>query len=75
MPSSFSKERADFKFLLYSWASLGAQLVKNPPAMREPPVRSLDIWNVVHFPSVCGDNLGWEYEMKLFVFVFLGFQI
>ena len=27
--------------LQYSWASLVAQLVKNPPAMREPWVRSL----------------------------------
>ena len=27
--------------LQYSWASLGAQLVKNPPAMRETWVRSL----------------------------------
>ena len=25
--------------LLYSWASLVAQLVKNPPAMQETPVR------------------------------------
>ena len=28
--------------LQYSWASLVAQLVKNPPAMRETWVRSLD---------------------------------
>ena len=28
--------------LQYSWASLVAQLVKNRPAMRETPVRSLD---------------------------------
>ena len=27
--------------LQYSWASLVAQLVKNPPAMRETPVQSL----------------------------------
>ena len=27
--------------LQYSWASLMAQLVKNPPAMQETPVRSL----------------------------------
>ena len=27
--------------LQYSWASLGAQLVKNPPAMQETWVRSL----------------------------------
>ena len=27
--------------LWYSWASLVAQLVKNPPAMRETPVRFL----------------------------------
>ena len=27
--------------LLYSWASLGAQLVKNPPAMKETWVQSL----------------------------------
>ena len=27
--------------LQYSWASLVAQLVKNPPAMQETPVRSL----------------------------------
>ena len=27
--------------LQYSWASLVAQLVKNPPATRETPVRSL----------------------------------
>ena len=27
--------------LQYSWASLGAQLVKNPPAMRETWVQSL----------------------------------
>ena len=27
--------------LWYSWASLVAQLVKNPPAMQETPVRSL----------------------------------
>ena len=26
--------------LQYSWASLMAQVVKNPPAMRETPVRS-----------------------------------
>ena len=55
-------------------ASLGAQLVKNPPAMQEPLVRSFDIWNVFHPPSVCSDNLGRDYEVKLFVFVFfLGF--
>ena len=29
--------------LLYSWASLVAQLVKNPPSMREIWVRSL-VW-------------------------------
>ena len=28
--------------LQYSWASLLARLVKNPPAMRETPVQSLD---------------------------------
>ena len=27
--------------ILYSWASLVAQLVKNPPAMQETPVQSL----------------------------------
>ena len=27
--------------LQYSWASLGAQLVKNPPAMRETWIQSL----------------------------------
>ena len=31
--------------LQYSWASLVAQLVKNPPAMRETWVRSLD-WKI-----------------------------
>ena len=34
--------------LQYSWASLLAQLVKNPPAMRETQVRSL----------------GWEYPLE-----------
>ena len=34
--------------LQYSWASLVAQLVKNPPAMRETWVRSL----------------GWEYPLE-----------
>ena len=34
--------------LKYSWASFVAQLVKNPPAMRETWVRSL----------------GWEYPME-----------
>ena len=29
-------------YLQYSWASLVAQLVKNPPAIRETWVRSLD---------------------------------
>ena len=28
--------------LQYSWASLVAQLVKNPPAMQDTPVRFLD---------------------------------
>ena len=30
-----------FNIILYSWASLAAQLIKNPPAMREAWVRSL----------------------------------
>ena len=33
--------------LLYSWASLGAQMVKNPPAMQETQVQSLGWENLL----------------------------
>ena len=41
-PVRFLGKREGIGYLLqYSWASLVAQLVKNPPAMRETWVRSL----------------------------------
>ena len=40
-PSHMMMLRAALELLL-PWASLMAQLVKNPPAMRETPVPSLD---------------------------------
>ena len=36
-----ARERIGY-LLQYSWASLVAQMVKNPPAMQETRVRSLD---------------------------------
>ena len=39
-PGRFTGEGIDYS-LQYSWASLVAQLVKNPPAMQETWVRSL----------------------------------
>ena len=40
LPGRFTEEGIDYS-LQYSWASLVAQLVKNPPAMQETWIRSL----------------------------------
>ena len=54
--------------LQYSWASLMAQVVKNPPAMRETWVRSL-CWEdpleedmAIHFSILCLENLHGQTE-------------
>ena len=54
--------------LQYSWASLVAQLVKNPPAMQETWIRSLD-WEdplekgmATHSSSLALENPAWTEE-------------
>ena len=47
--------------LQYSWASLVAQLVKNPPAMQETWVRSLG-WDDPRVGTIPGEGKGYPLQ-------------
>ena len=52
------KEKGKYHILMHIWASLVAQLVKNPPAMRETCVQSLGWEDALEKgKSTCSSNL------------------